>query len=58
MKLHFEFTEAEAQIILNALAGRPYGEVAQLIQAFQAQAARQLQAPANGQGTAAGVDCP
>jgi hypothetical protein len=44
MKLHFEFTEAEAQIILNALAGRPYGEVAQLIQVFQSQAAQQLSA--------------
>ena len=45
MTLHFQFTEADAQTILNALAARPYGEVANLIQSFQSQAARQLQAP-------------
>jgi len=44
MTLHFEFSEADAQIILNALAARPYGEVANLmIQVFQAKAAQQLQ---------------
>ena len=42
-QLTFTFSEAEAQIILNALVGRPYGEVASLIQNIQEQASRQLQ---------------
>lgn len=55
MTLHFEFTEADAQTILNALASRPYGEVAKLIQEFQAQAAQQMQAK-SGPVTVPGMD--
>ena len=40
--LKFEFSEQDAQIILNALAARPYGEVANVIQSFQMQAAQQM----------------
>lgn len=42
MNLNFTFSETEAQTILNSLASRPYGEVAQLIQKFQQQASEQL----------------
>ena len=40
--LKFEFSEQDAQVILNALAARPYGEVANVIQSLQMQAAQQM----------------
>ena len=40
--LKFEFGEQDAQVILNALAARPYGEVANVIQSLQMQAAQQM----------------
>lgn len=43
-QLQFTFTEAQAQIILNALAARPFQEVNGLIEAFLSQAQAQAQA--------------
>lgn len=41
--LTFTLTEAEAQIILDALALRPYIEVVAVIDKIQQQAAEQMQ---------------
>lgn len=43
--LKFEFTEQEAQIILNALVKEPYGQVVEVINSLQKQAAEQMQKP-------------
>ncbi len=45
--LKFEFTEDQAQIILNALVMRPYGEVAEIIGTLQSQAAAQMKTEPN-----------
>lgn len=41
--MKFEFTEQEAQIILNALVKEPYVAVVDVINNMQAQAADQMQ---------------
>lgn len=43
-EMTFTFTEAQAQVILNALAARPYAEVRGIIEAFLTQANQQAQA--------------
>ena len=51
-------TVAQCNIILNALAGRPYGEVAELVASVKAQgekAVAELQASA-APGVQAGID--
>lgn len=40
--MKFEFTEQEANVILNALAAQPYAQVAALIAKLQSQAQEQL----------------
>ena len=40
--LKFELTEQEANIVLNALAAQPFGQVFQLVAKFQKQAQDQL----------------
>ena len=42
-EMTFTFTEAQAQVILNALAARPYAEVSGIIEAFLTQANQQTQ---------------
>lgn len=43
--LTFTITEAEAQIMLDALVQQPYGVVAALIAKIQEQASEQMQPP-------------
>lgn len=46
----FKLTEEEANVVLNALALRPYMEVAELIGKIHEQAAQQLGGDADGPG--------
>jgi len=41
MNLNFTFTSQQAQVILNALASRPYAEVSGLVEVFLSQAREQ-----------------
>jgi len=43
--LTFALTEAEAQIVLDALVRQPYGVVAALIAKIQEQASEQMKQP-------------
>lgn len=43
-QMTFTFTEAQAQVILNALAARPYAEVSGIIETFITQANQQAKA--------------
>ena len=45
MTLAFELTEAEAQIVLDALVQQPYIAVAAVVAKLQQQAAEQMQPP-------------
>lgn len=44
-KFNIELSPAQAQTVLTALAGRPYGEVTGLIQEFLSQIQAQTQQP-------------
>lgn len=43
MDIKLTFSVDEINVILNALANRPYGEVFQLIQKIQAEGEKQIQ---------------
>jgi hypothetical protein len=45
----FTFTPQQAQVILNALAARPYAEVSGLVESFINQAREQEELAANNQ---------
>lgn len=47
MNIKLEFTVDEVNVILNALANRPYGEVAELIGKIQAQGNEQINVTEN-----------
>ena len=49
MNMTFTFTAQQAQVILNALAARPYAEVSGLVEIFIAQAREQEEAAANNE---------
>lgn len=49
MNMTFTFTAQQAQVILNALAARPYTEVSGLIETLVTQARAQEEAAANNQ---------
>jgi hypothetical protein len=47
MNMNFTFTQQQAQVLLNALASRPYAEVSGLIESLISQARAQEEAAAN-----------
>jgi hypothetical protein len=47
--MNFTFTPQQAQVILNALASRPYAEVSGLVEDFITQAREQDAAAANNE---------
>jgi hypothetical protein len=47
MNMTFNFTQQQAQVLLNALAQRPYAEVSGLIETLVTQARAQEEAAAN-----------
>jgi len=49
MNMTFTFTAQQAQVILNALAARPYSEVSGLVENFITQAREQEEAAANNE---------